>query len=359
MKLAHPIAVIFGAGATRGALEKVSDPPPPLDNDFFDIAGQLRGHGTPALARRVLKSVWELYRKVSGISLEQYYRDVETRATIGQFAKTANQPKDWTRRRHALEELIRRVYIHTTCDMSGGKVEPRKSDLHKTILGNLGNGDTIITFNYDLVIEESFDLKPSWNPIEGYGDRAQGRTFDWCRNWLTDHKIQDSRKSTKLIILKLHGSLNWTLYRNKKIRLKPHPFVVRTRTGRPSVEKVSVLPPGWNKRIDRNPYKLFWRQARLRLEKCKTLVIIGYSLPETDLLAQALFAEVVRTREARKVYLKQLHVADPDQVVKDRFIKLFRPALYAHGMVFKYQNLDEFVNKCFSTNGAGAINETK
>ena len=54
MKLAHPVAILFGAGATRGGL-RTNILPPPLDADFFEIAGQMKGHGTPSLARKVLE----------------------------------------------------------------------------------------------------------------------------------------------------------------------------------------------------------------------------------------------------------------------------------------------------------------
>jgi hypothetical protein len=339
--------LIFGAGSTRGGLEKVSNPPPPVDIDFFDIANQLRGHGTPQLARNVLKSAWELYGKTSGISLEKYYRDIETRAAIGRFAKSANQPKDWDKRQRELEELIRRVYIHTTCDTTERPIKPRESEVHKKILKQLRRGDTVITFNYDLLVEESFDSAKLWTPIDGYGDTARGKTFDWCRRWLEARGFADFTNS-KVLLLKLHGSLNWTLYNNRTIRLKPRPYVVRTKSQKPAFDKISVLPPGWNKRIHTNPYKSFWREARLRLEKCKTLLILGYSLPETDLLAHALFAEVVRLRKARKKHLRQIHVADPSETVKDKFVNLFTPALGAYGKVFKYQNIQEIAEKLAS-----------
>jgi hypothetical protein len=61
--------------------------PPPLDADFFEIAGQTKGHGTPKLTRKVLEDVWTLYGKVSGIGLENYYRDIETRGKY-QYAHT-------------------------------------------------------------------------------------------------------------------------------------------------------------------------------------------------------------------------------------------------------------------------------
>ena len=80
------------------------------------------------------------------------------------------------------------------------------------------------------------------------------------------------------------------------------------------------------------------------MEQCKTIIIIGYSLPETDLLAKALFAEIVRLRAARKRYLKQLHLADPNDGVKERFIELFVPALNAQSKVFRYKGIDEFAS---------------
>ena len=73
-KLQHPIVLIFGAGASRGGLEKAAGVPPPVDKDFCDIANQLVGHGTPKLAKRVLNDVWQLYRRTNGVGLETYYR---------------------------------------------------------------------------------------------------------------------------------------------------------------------------------------------------------------------------------------------------------------------------------------------
>jgi len=328
--------IVFGAGASRGALSE-QEVPPPLDNDFFDIANQLLGHGTPKLAKRVLKDVWQLYGRTNGIGLETYYRDLETRAIIGEFAKTANQPKDWPKRQKELEELIRRVYIHTT--LRGTSEDPRVSLIHRSILAKLRKKDTIITFNYDLVIEEAFPSADLWNPVDGYGTQTSGKTKGWAKRWL--HERHYDAKGSGISLLKLHGSLNWESY-PAGIRLKPKPYLVSTRNGETRFEKISILAPGWNKRIDKNPYKRFWRAARLHLEKCKTLIVLGYSLPETDLLAQSLLAEVVRTRAARKDYLRQLHLSDPNESVKERLTKLFIPALGPLGRVFRYHDIHEF-----------------
>lgn len=342
IKLQHPLVIIFGAGATRGGLAN-QEVPPPIDKDFFDIANQLVGHGTPTLAKRVLNDVWQLYNRTNGIGLETYYRDLETRAIIGEFAKTANQPKNWHKRRKELEELIRRVYVQTTVkDAHETRVEPKKSKIHQNLLKELKKQDSIVTFNYDLLIEESFLSAKVWNPVDGYGIQTSGKTKGWTKRWLQtrDYTADES----KLLLLKLHGSLNWESYPGG-IRLKPKPYLVSTRNGRTRFEKISILAPGWKKAIEKNPYKRFWRAARLHLEKCKTLVVLGYSLPETDLLAQSLLAEVVRTRVARKEHLRQLHLVDPNEAVKERFIRLFTPTLGPRGKVFMYYDVDEFDKK--------------
>ncbi len=343
MNLARPAVFLFGAGATKGGLNK-HIVTPPVDVDFFDIANQLKGHGTPILAKRVLRDVWELYRKTSGVALEAYYRDIETREKIGLFAKTRNKPKDWQRRRKDLEELIRRVVVHTTCNTTQSPHTPLVSQSHRAILKQLGKGDTVLTFNYDTLIEESFETADVWSPVDGYGPNVYGHRLAWGKKWLSSRGAPTDQKS-KVEILKLHGSLNWVLDSNSKVRLKPHPYSVRTRDGRPISEKTSILPPGWNKRIDKNPYKQFWRTARRKLEECQSLVIMGYSLPETDLLARALFAEVVRARDARNHVLKQLHLADPSSAITQRFVDLFTPTLGPIGHIFKYPDIAELASK--------------
>ncbi len=333
--------ILFGAGATRGAFVN-SVPPPPVDRDFFEIAGQLNGRGTRRLAMRVIKDVFSLYNRVNGIGLEQYYRDVETRAEIGKFAKSKNKPMDWLRRQTDLEELIRRVILHTTCDSADGSAHVSASKLHKEVLKHVREGDTLITFNYDTVIEESLGSSaPTWTPGDGYSLDASGKTRGWAKSFVENRNLRHG-ESSQVHLLKLHGSLNWTLYKNNKVRLKPRPYVVRARRGAPVSDKCSILPPGWHKRIDVNPYRQLWRTARLKMESCSALAIIGYSLPDTDLLARALFAEISRLRAARKHYLKHLYLADPDDTVRERLLNVFVPALGPMGRVYRYKDIEEF-----------------
>ncbi len=200
--------------------------------------------------------------------------------------------------------------------------------------------DTLITFNYDTVIEESIPNKVKWNPRDGYGIQASGINGKWAKGWRKKHQC-DSTVPSQVRLLKLHGSLNWTLYNNNAVRLKPRPYVVRSNRRNPVFDKCSILPPGWHKRVDVNPYCKIWQDARLKIESCSALAIIGYSLPETDLLARAFFAEVSRLRAKRKKFLSYLYIADPDESIKDRFVNLFAPALGPKGHVYRYKSVSE------------------
>ena len=329
------MVILFGAGATRAAFAE-RETPPPLDADFFEISAQMVGRGTRRLAQKVMRDVYDLYGRVTGIGLEQYYRDIEARLDVSRFAKSKNRPMDWQTRTESLEELVRRVLVHTTCTLDDGPAKPLRSKIHQTILKHVKPGDTLITFNYDTVIEEAIETGFNfWTPKGGYGVHITGITHDWSKHWLDDRHIEKTKKS-QIQLLKLHGSLNWVLYKTGNIRLKPRPYVVRSRSGKPVYDKAEILPPGWHKRVDRSPYNSIWRQARLKLEKCASLVIIGYSLPETDLIARALFLEVVRSRRANNNFIKELHVADISQSAKNRILDLFVPALGPTGVVFRY-----------------------
>lgn len=346
--LRRPTVYIFGAGATRGALSEETIPPP-TDVDFFDIANQIKGRRTPKLAKIILDNVWKLYGKTIGIRLEAAYREIETRATIGEIVKPKNQPKQWGKIQRAFTELIRRVYVHTTCNEdNNGHLKPKQSQIHKDILKLLKEGDTVITFNYDLLIEESFETAELWNPITGYGTKFGGHTFSWGRRWRRSRN-HDGNKS-KIKLLKLHGSINWEVSGR---RLNENPYSVQGANRKSKTwrnQPISILAPGWKKDIEKKPYCDFWKLAGRELSRCKTLVILGYSLPETDLVAKSLFTEVARNRAVRqsKKKLSQLHIADPSLSVREKFINMFAEVLDADGRVYQYSGIEEFRDKMIS-----------
>lgn len=197
---------------------------------------------------------------------------------------------------------------------------------------------TILTFNYDLVLERSLLRalvgKYYRNSVEFKHDgvevayavndeiRLKSATGTWrdqnfreergliLEEFAADTKF-DGLNILKFEMLKLHGSVNFPKSR-------------RGGTPRTSVEQLVnalddplILPPVFNKATDAVGKKS-WERALQVLRKCKNLVICGYSLPKTDIYMQFfLKAALGPNHDLNKIY-----VFDPD---------LFRSSRRDHG----------------------------
>ncbi len=63
-------------------------------------------------------------------------------------------------------------------------------------------GDTVISFNYDLIMDCSLSKRGDWSLESGYGTYLQPQ-------WLPGHSEEDESIDSPVKLLKLHGSLNW------------------------------------------------------------------------------------------------------------------------------------------------------
>lgn len=72
---------------------------------------------------------------------------------------------------------------------------------HDKIVSHLEEGDTIISFNYDLIADASVSKLTEWNELGGYGFL--------CYELLKDTPEYLRKRPSKINLLKLHGSLNW------------------------------------------------------------------------------------------------------------------------------------------------------
>jgi hypothetical protein len=124
--------------------------------------------------------------------------------------------------------------------------------------------------------------------------------------------IDDGRVS--IDVLKLHGSLNWMTaagVRNDRMEIKvfePHDFDLtkgdgQVRIAAQAMEKFwegigtgrrryvpVIVPPTWSKPGYYQTISPVWRNAAWHLSQAENIIIIGYSLPETDQFFRGLFA---------------------------------------------------------------------
>ncbi|WP_439377806.1 hypothetical protein [Amycolatopsis lexingtonensis] len=160
-------------------------------------------------------------------------------------------------------------------------------------------GTAVITFNYDLLVEMTWlALEPgrSWTdlytvPIAPIGSRVAGM-------WGSEGNDGGLR------LLKLHGSLNWR-YSGPSSPAGDQVFGVGYSawhsggTERPddseelSADKVPmIVPPAAVKSpyYVNNTIQAMWRQAAKALRQADELVIIGFSLPPSDLIVSSMLA---------------------------------------------------------------------
>jgi len=178
---------------------------------------------------------------------------------------------------------------------------------------HLKPGDTIVSFNWDLLHEAALWRVGKWHFADGYGFR--------CRD--ASENVQSPIK-----VLKLHGSVNWSQESETsevaEIEHKKDFF-----DG--AVDDPQVYEPprrsGWNmgrnlivptymKDLSANRLLLrLWKQARTALSESDEIIVIGYSLNAADAGARELFATALDQRQPAP----RLLIISPDQIQWDRF----------------------------------------
>ena len=178
--------------------------------------------------------------------------------------------------------------------------------LYEKFAEKLNPGDTIITFNYDTILETTFSRKGI--PYRLFPDR------------------DNADKNDEIILLKMHGSIDWfdisaydrgqSSYRNYPFYMPPNHSVF-ARKGKPfRLEKIIdepyfaesplqkiyknfdmddyfnegyytsnpplIISPSYSKMVYLNFLTEFWRGNNKSGVASSTVIIIGFSLPEHD-----------------------------------------------------------------------------
>ena len=162
--------------------------------------------------------------------------------------------------------------------------------MHDIIQQNTGvNFLGYITFNYDLLLEQS---------LEKLGKQYHylGVNVD-----IFDGYYKNYRPS--ILILKLHGSLNWELFsrgddiifRKKSVKpTYPEDSISANNYIEPGIVPPTILKEEINSEYnENNPLKRLlinqWKYAIQLLSKADKVIIVGYSFPETDYHVHRIF----------------------------------------------------------------------
>ena len=314
--------VVLGAGASRGA-SFVNDPTevlPPLDLDFFQ---QLSRMSSSAEANRLLAFIRQEYGHEVGLSMERFFSEADYTDRFHSELSVDVGP-NVRRYRKALEDffvVLPQMLNLTTIDAC---------EYHAQLANMIHTQDAILSFNYDCLADAALrdNANNRWDPDKGsYGFDVSSGGGGW-------KKHSAGRPVSKSIrLLKMHGSMNWAKTTAGAIRLVQDLNVVKTLSD-------SIIPPTWFKDLTKMPYGDVWRAARKEIRTSRILVVIGYSVPSTDLFSKSLFKVEAGSKEKREK-LDLLVVVNPDQDARCRFLEIIRDGLESSTRILEYRTFKE------------------
>ena len=295
--------VILGAGATRGAsfVTPWSPNRPPLDADYFrtlrnsDLNGDRR-------TQRLIEFIGAEFGSIE-IGMEDFYSQA---SLSGEFIQQIPSAK----RRHRRFDNRLGDFLSLLPEFFGCSLAGQECVYHEFLVKSLEANDTIISFNYDCLADRSLRRNGGrrWLPDRGYGFSASSGSDNWCH-----HEGRGRFPRTGIRLLKPHGSLNW--------RREPGGMtLIRDEYAPRNPDDLEIIPPLWQKRFDESPYEAIWEKTRGALSTARALVVVGYSLPTTDVFTHAALRTDVDS-------LDVLVVVNPNREARSRLLTAVRSAI--------------------------------
>jgi len=225
--------------------------------------------------------------------------------------------------------------------------------LHEDLFRQLQPEDSVITLNYDLVADQTFEAMCTSETTEAVQFK---RLLESLVGLLSLEDFWGVQPLTREVdhtglFLKLHGSLDWLRCPNTNCR--NHEHIVSTahklpermlrnhKPGSPcricgaGIEQV-LLPPATSKRLDDlGRFPFLWNLALRRLRPARAIVVFGVSLAPTDFELRWLLKEGVNPAAGPV----SISIINPDKNAEDEF----RRWLPIPNIV-RYDSVVEFLN---------------
>lgn len=338
---------VFGAGATRGS--SFVDPTefsclPPLDRDFFTQLQRISNPKHAQSVRDVIRDVVELFGFNFDVTMETMFTTLEHSIRM---LKTTGIRWDYDlaelkEKRDRLEQAIAAVLEESLTENLAGasSLSARDCAHHAEFVWKvLQPRDVIVTFNYDCVLDFSLKRYGShkWNARYGYGfNLGRGRNLLTGHDFWQPPEPAPAPETAKLF--KLHGSLHFQISTTEDpppVQLKQRPYTKQSGTKL----RFSIIPPEWLKQFDSPAFSRLWSNASNAIHQTRHIILVGYSLPPTDLHSTALFRTSVRRNHLRSVV-----VVNPDQETRRRTRSVLQRGLTADTVVLSFNSLAEFLS---------------
>ena len=331
---------VLGAGATRGA-SFAHNPDvhclPPLDSDFFTQLQRIATRKHQALIHDVVRDTVNFFGTNFGVTMETVFSTLENTHRIVQFAGNRHgiTAEDLKSRRERLVQAIA-IVMEEALTEAGTSRQPRECGYHEHLVEQMRCGDSVVSFNYDCLLDTTLKKHGGhcWNARYGYclpigKDRSRLTGYDY---WSPDAVPLVSREQT-LKVFKLHGSLHFRYSpKKRRMHLKERPYT--TQYGQ---LKFDIIPPESVKDYAQEPFGQLWREASREIYRARTLVLVGYSFPRTDLHSAALFRVSVRNEGISTVV-----IVNPDRDARQRIREILIRGISHDTRIVEYERLCDF-----------------
>jgi hypothetical protein len=346
--------VVLGAGATRGADfgAAAGSCLPPLNRDFLTQLQRTTEAKYQPLVRRVVEDIVDLFGSNFDLTLEDYFTQLEfldDALRVGPKSAGTISSAELRRKRERLLHAVSAVLeISTDAAIRGGGPGCR---YHARLVEKLRAKDTVISFNYDCVLDHALRRHGNrkWSAAYGYTFPRPGR-IEGAGRWDPSSPARSSKET--IFLLKLHGSLNWQLPDDPKTPDVDHrqTIVLKERLhGQRGVPYFTIIPPVWNKAASEHPtFKALWLNAERAIRTASEIAVVGFSFAPTDLPVESLFRVALARRTAK---LKTLVIANKSKVDRARTRQVFARPLEAGTVVRQYDDFGSFADifpSCFN-----------
>jgi SIR2-like protein len=332
---------IFGAGATRGCsfVDPAKDPClPPLDADFFTHLQRVQNPKHQLLIENVVRDVVEVFGQNFEVTMETVFSTLEH--TVRMLRTTGEnrgfRRGDLARKRDRLKQAIAVVLEDSLTergDSGASSRRPKRCKHHEVVVRKcIRRQDDIISFNYDCVLDYALKDYGSrkWNPRYGYGLGTRGSALKGYTAW---QPKTPALSMQTVHFYKLHGSLHFNEVQRRVVHLKQRPY-----TRQAGDMQFTILPPESQKAYDKGIFSELWRAAGRAIHRAKHIVVVGYSLPPTDLHSTALLRTSVRNEG-----LRSLVIVNPDREARQRIRAVMQRGLSPETRVLSFDYLHEFI----------------
>jgi len=265
----------------RSLLDAIRYEPNQIEKDYPDAFEWIRAQIPRTNGKPVGEPPWDQ------INLEEVFTAVELRREFESPESDAG----------ARLRIVRNQLVGYITRILGLCTQNAYGELSRALVWRLNGEDSLLTFNWDLLLDEPFTISGCQEP--------QLDNFVRSRYASTSAEGTDSDHGTGLY-LKMHGSLNWFLCTNPKCKFASeiqidsnlHYCLLRAAGFRANTDiwavdlgcshcgsatEPLIVPPLVRKPItDSGIIRSIWGLARNKLQTADRMVLIGFSVPPTD-----------------------------------------------------------------------------